>query len=332
MSSEEESTAGGDILLTDQGERFKLAQAIYGAVTAKTEKLSHSHNANVLITRSDLDQLDAKCDQACSQWRVLNNSTSVTVHHTDDNKEQFSSYRRFGIYDTSRTSPVESIVYERDMLLALPGVKKPQPYKLTVRILSRVALYKRMERDMASPPSFFRFFQGGAVVIEIEYVDYVVARTLLSTLDSWVAEVEKIEAWSWATRLHDHTHWIPRAATVALVAVALMTTVAITPNALSENSGHSDLATWILIAGTGLWLVGVVARTIGRWVEHSIDSIIAISAVKLNKGDERLLTEYHKRNRWRFIRAAGGVVLITAQGIAVEVVGPQLANWLLLGG
>src|SRR5690606_20583418 len=105
------------------------------------------------------------------------------------NKETFSSFERFEIYDTSRMSPVETVVYELNILLTIPHSEKPQNYKVTIRAMSRIAFYKRMQEDAPMPP-FMRLFGGSAVVAEIEYVDYVIARNILSMVDSWIAEVE----------------------------------------------------------------------------------------------------------------------------------------------
>jgi hypothetical protein len=72
-------TAGTAII--EENDQFKIAQAIYNAVTGKTEKLSRPYSKDYLITADDVRQLHLKCQQACGQWVVLNKSESITVHH-----------------------------------------------------------------------------------------------------------------------------------------------------------------------------------------------------------------------------------------------------------
>lgn len=52
-------------------EAFKIAQAIYHAVTGKTEKLSKNYTENFRITIEDILQLHAKCEQMCGQWTII---------------------------------------------------------------------------------------------------------------------------------------------------------------------------------------------------------------------------------------------------------------------
>ena len=111
----------------------------------------------------------------------------VTVRHIDENEETFSSFDRFLIYDSSKTAPVESIVYEFNVLIRIKGFDKPQNYKTRVRILSRLALAKHMEDD--SMPPFFPLFRQPTILVEVEYVDYVIARNMLGMAETWVNEV-----------------------------------------------------------------------------------------------------------------------------------------------
>jgi len=317
--------------IIEAGERYQVAQAIYNAVTAKTEKLTQRFSVDCVIHAHDFDQLEAKCAQACTQWQVLKSSTNVAVHHIDDNSQQFSSYERFRLYDKSRTAPVESVVYERDMLMRLPNLEMPQHYKVTVRVMSRAALVTRMRRELGPPPfeNLLRFFGGASIIVEITYVDYVIARNMLSTIDSWVREVERAPTWAWAVRLHPYTIWIRRAIVLALVLIAVITAAVITPDILKPRSSAADLARWLIIAGSGIWLAGIAAERFGRMIERALDDIAPVSAILLNKGDERLQANDEQKNRNRAIRAAVGVFFSIGQGVVTKSLSLAIARWLM---
>ena len=102
------STSQNNVIIQST-EAFKIAQAIYSAVTGKTEKLSKIFSDNYKITEADILQLHAKCEQMCTQWNVLSKNENITIQHTDDNKQNFSSIERLKLYDKSQTSPVEGI-------------------------------------------------------------------------------------------------------------------------------------------------------------------------------------------------------------------------------
>tara|TARA_B110001469_G_C9571435_1_gene283345 strand:- start:99 stop:1088 length:990 start_codon:yes stop_codon:yes gene_type:complete len=303
----------------DDGDRFKIAQAIYNSVTGKTEKLSRSFGKNYIITADDIKQLHMKCEQACSQWEILQKNSSITVHHLDDNKEIFSSTERFSVYDASRTSATESIVYESNILIRLPNVEKPQPYKITVRLLSKVSLMKRMESQMAPPP-FLRFFTAGNIVTEVDFVDYVVARNMQSVIESWVDEIEIESKFGWIEKVQKYTHWIPQVSHFSIVLLFGVTLFQATPTILIDDSKPALLAQWLILAGTTLFLSGILARILGRMAESGIDRVMTISSIQLNKGDKKLLENFKKRNIWRALQATLAIGLIISQGVAVGLI------------
>ena len=304
-------------IVIDDAEHFKIAQAIYSAATGKTEKLSKSYSKNYMIRRPDLQQLHSKCQQACSQWNVLQKSSSITIQHIDENKEQFSSFERFDVYDASKTAPIESIVYEFNILVALKGVPKPQNYKATVRIISRMAMLKRMEEDQA-PPGLIRFFGSAAIVVEIEYVDYVIARNILGMIDSWALEVEQNSTLSFCRYLQRVSHWIPTISQVAIILISVLSLAKVTNAALSQNATPPEIVRWLLFAGAGLWVAGIFAKAIGRLIERSVDNVVELSAIVINKGDERLLERFGTKNRWTIIKGCFGIAIVVIQGVFTD--------------
>jgi hypothetical protein len=305
-------------LIVDQAERMKLAQALYGVITGKTEKMTSVHNKGYLIKFADIIQLHDKCNAACSQWQIVQKSTSVTVHHYDDNTEQFSSIDRFKIYDVSKTSAVESVVYEMNILMTLPGVQVPQNYKVTVRMLSRVAMIRRMENDMP-PPGFFRYFMsGGGIVTEIEYVDYVVARNLLAMIDSWVKEVEQLPDWRVILFAQKYSHWLPSVMQFLMVVSATYVLGTASHAVLAESQTPADLARWLIFALGGVFVCGAVGRFLGRFVERAIDDVAELSAIAINRGDERLIERAKRRNRLHVLKIAGGTLFAAIEGVVVS--------------
>jgi hypothetical protein len=316
-------TSGTEIV--DESDRFKIAQAIYNSVTGKTEKLTRTYSKDYLIGLDDIRQLHMKCQQACGQWTVLNKSESITVHHLDDNTETFSSFERFSIYDLSRTSPTESIVYEFNLLLHLPKVEKPQHYKVTVRALSRAAMIRRMEQEMAPPP-FLRLFGGSSIVVEIEYVDYVVARNILGMIDSWTEEIERHSKLSWIRHVQRFTHWIPPIAQFLAIAFIGFSLFAATSTVLTATSTPPLVGRWLILAGTVITLAALLARRLGSLVESGIDQILTLSAIKLNKGDERLIIRYRNRNILKVGQVILGIAGVTANAVGANL----LTDWLKL--
>jgi hypothetical protein len=299
-------------IIVNESDHFKIAQAIYNTVTGKTEKLAKTYDNDFIITLDDVQQLHLKLEQTSSQWKILSKNNNVAIHHVNDNKETFSSIERFKIYDASRTSATESIVYGYNILIELPETEKPQPYRVTVRAISRIAMFGRMEREMAPPP-LLRFFGHVSLIIEIEYVDYNVARNILSAVTSWVDAIERNSKLSWIRKVQNLTHWIPSIFQLVLIPLAGCILFRETGEILPDSATHARLAQWLIVAGVGLAFSISVAKILGRLTESGIDQIITLSAIKINKGDERLIEKYSHRNIWKVMQ-----VLFSLIGIVVH--------------
>ena len=210
----------------------------------------------------------------CTQWTVLQSSNNITINHVDDNKEVYSSVERFKIYDVSRTSPVETIVYEFNILLQLPQTSQAQQYKITVRMNSRAAALLKMEEGN-EPPSWWHYFNPPILIIEIEYVDYVVARNMLSMLETWIAQVEvganpKVLNW-----FQEHSHRVPEIFKFCLVILVGFTFFTVAPTVLIPGSDPAKLAKFVIIALIGSWICAEVAACSEKlWRKALTDSRI----------------------------------------------------------
>ena len=296
------------------GDAFKVAQAIYNAVTGKTEKLTQLYDKNFRIDRESLNQLHAKLSQMTGQWQVIQSTDSITVHHTNDNKDVFSSFERFSIYDRSRAEPVESIVYQYNFLMAMPKAEKPQPYTITVRLLSRAATYDKLERGM--PQTFLRVFQRGTITVEIDYVDYVVARNILSTLDSWVAEITVIPEMRPLLWLQNRSHWVPRVFHFTIFAVGFFA-VSRLASGIDASATPKTVGQLILFALPFLWIALHIAKAIGHVIEEQLDRYAPLSYILLNVGDERVVEKATMKNKSFCRRAITWTASILIEGLCI---------------
>jgi hypothetical protein len=300
-------------------ESFKIAQALYNTVTGKTEKLSKRFSENYKIEMNDVFQLHAKIGQMCAQWDVIEKNENITIHHVNDNKEVFSSLDRFKVYDKSQTSPIETIVYEFNLLVQLRNTPKPQPYKIVVRLGSKVAMQEKVKEDIAGR-LLFRFFRGGVINVDIEYVDYVVARNMLSTLDSWATSVEIQPRNKYLKFMQDNSHRIENSFALFLLMVALTVSVTSTSLLVTSAENNQVLAKFLLISFGFLVVSYFVGKVLGGLIENGIDRISEISYIKINIGDERAISASIANNKKSFFKAVISLGLITIHAISCSYI------------
>lgn len=306
---------------------LQIAQAMYNAVTEKTEKLSRSYLKDFVITRERFYQLHEKCKQACTQWTVTQTSTNVSIFRIDDSREVFSSFERASISDASGTAATESISYEFNILItpANPSTPKPQPYKVTVRAMSRIAAFEKMDRD-GVPSSMFRVFGPQTLIIDVEYVDYSIARNLMSIVNSWVDEIEVPSKLEWAKYIQKHSHHIPKVVQILTFSVLSYSFYKLTPSVITSNAdpvsnaGIQLAIRWVILVGSSLASLCLLAKFIGGFIENSIDNIFPISALKFNIGDDRLYSKYCARNRWILLKGAIAIGFVLFQNVLANFI------------
>src|SRR5690606_7600315 len=120
---------------------------------------------------------------------------AVTLYHLDDQKQIFSSFERFELFDRTTLSPVENVRIEYNFLIVLPQMKKPQSYEIEINIHSRAAMIKkaRTESDMRSD-MIFELFSSNTAHLEITFVDYTVARNFQVAIDSWFKALPEVSS------------------------------------------------------------------------------------------------------------------------------------------
>jgi hypothetical protein len=99
------------------------------------------------LTFDDVDQLHHRITQTCEQYDILSQGCSIRVYYIRNTKDELNSFERFKLQIAGGTEPVESVLLKYDFLVILPTVRKPQRYSISVRVVSRLALERRMREE-----------------------------------------------------------------------------------------------------------------------------------------------------------------------------------------
>ncbi|WLH55663.1 hypothetical protein [Pseudomonas sp. FP2294] len=294
---------------------MKLVQSMYNELTGKTENIGQMLNGNHEITFSDIQQLNFKILQLFEQYSVIEKSCCVTIYHINDSKEQFSSFDRFSFYEKGSKSPCENIRIEYNFLIVLPATKKPQSYKITVDLHSRAALKRKARAEVGVNRRIVQMVAFRTGMIDIEYVDYTVARNFMTAINEWYGSVNKNEGfWGYDT-LQDNSHKISSVFSVlslfCLFFVIYFNSEQLVPPAASLHQLYLAMVVSIFSA----IFISVVAGRFGSACESLIDVYAPVSGLILNKGDDDVLSEQRRSN----VKTVVGGILFTAITVGLNV-------------
>lgn len=275
---------------------LELAQVIYKKITEKTEKTIQMYTDNYIINLDSIKQIYTKLNQITNSWVTLGPNCDISVSYVDDTTENFSSAERFFMMDTSKVSPIIDIAFKYTFLhqSVISETEKPfQPYSITIRILNTNAAY---ERDDISPSVFRRFIKA-RLIVEFEYVDYMIVKSLISTVDSWVEGLDTIKSPKVLNFFKKKYNYGGKFCAFVFLLVSSFS-ILLTPLKLNFENLKNSLIIFLMII-SGCSYVGFL---IGDKIEEIIDSFMNNTRISITNGDKKLISKYAKKNKNNFIK------------------------------
>lgn len=331
LAGEEE--APGDLAIIGEGPdtahaiSMKTLQAVYNELTGKTEEIAKRWDKPFQASFGDLEQLNHKFTQVCEQYNIQSARTSVTVFHVDDTKEEFSSFDRFRIYNRSATSPVESVLLKFNFLIVLPKTRKPQNYVVSVRIASRIAAMRLLRRASRPMPRRFLMVLGGQTgIVTISYVDYMVARNLLSVAEGWFNTLASASLPAWANFIRQRSGAFRPLGEYSLAGLTLLLILRVLPVQVTASATPQEIVRFLVLAAASLFLAYRLGHFFGATVEDAVDDWEELGYLALNRGDETELSAARRDNKKAIIRAIGGGVVTLLLGFVASLAANVLSK------
>lgn len=102
-------------------------QALYHAVTGKTETYSKILSKNVIITYHNFEQLYYRIRQQIDHYQLLADPTvTVIVKNKDSKKLQYSSWERFQDFSVNSPDMTSELIIKLEFMIQLPNTVSPQ--------------------------------------------------------------------------------------------------------------------------------------------------------------------------------------------------------------
>lgn len=199
MSDEKENTGKIStselIIRADGGEKAHIRnlpasvmQALYHELTGRTETLKKTFRDDHIITFQEIEQVCNKLNQFIEQYDVKGADFSFDVSFFGGTRQRLSSLERFMLFDVSAAEKISEIDIRFAFLLATPQVGVYQNYKVIINLRS-YALHK----DFTNLRFGHSRYSDETGSITIEYIDYVVAKSLMSHLSDWIDGCDKFD-------------------------------------------------------------------------------------------------------------------------------------------
>ena len=184
----------GDTLVPLQNLPTTAIQAIYHAVTGKTENLSKSLKKNVVIKYSDFEQLYYRITQQMGHYQLLARPTiTIIVKQADSKTLQYSSWERFREFQINSSDITSEIGIKFEFIMQLANTTSPQRCIVNISLDSGLPILHSNETSRDLP--FFEFFffvaqEFRTVEISIDFVDFLIAKIFANVVEEWFGTLE----------------------------------------------------------------------------------------------------------------------------------------------
>lgn len=321
--------------VTSLPESMQVYQAIYNEITGKTEVISDSVSKFLKIELNDLHQLNKLFEQFLEQYEVSAFNSSITIFHTEGNKERFSSFDRLNFYNVSSSSPIERINLELNVLITPPKLVKPQSYKIVINLIAGAAIIGKAGSeipDKISKALLMRAIQEKAIEFKVEYVDYIIARSISDLIKNWASTIVEHDTNKSIQKIQKYSHLIRVGFSTSFLMMAMLFTlyfsVLILPDSVESNAA---LAQFLIVSAFSIIVIKNIGEYLGRKVERAIDSINTneVSFIFINAGDKKLYNEYQKDVRADKLRAFRSIVLGLFVGVASSIIATAIYSYMV---
>lgn len=306
---------------------FQLAQDFYNEITGKSERLRELNSDPFILKLNDVEQLYHRLIQSTEQYNIVSFHETYTVNYIDDSSERHSSLERLKLHNGSKGAAVEEFIASYNILLILPKTNRPQEYKITVKLVSRVAKIEEIRKRIRSMPFDIPLFQlesANAASFSIDYVDSTVANALMSVLKSWFNTVEKNSVSSSVKIIRKLSSFVPKFTKYGLLSLICYSSWKLSEVYLVANVDAKTTTLFILLSVLCAYLSIRFGMFAGRKAEVALDSIYEQSYINFSSADDNFVKNSSSKIRASKIKAllSLGVTIVVGVGCSL------LANWL----
>lgn len=179
----------------------------------------------------------------------------------------------------------------------------------------------------AAPPKAVAFMGRRTAFIEVEYVDYMVAKNLVRVFDEWYGTIKKNKANKIMRFIQNKSDSIPDLLSFSAASISFVTVVDIMPKYIDVFSANFLIfGQFVAICVFMVFVAISFAKILGEIVENSVDKWSVISYIKITKGDELAISEANRLNRRSIISAILGTVFSFSMSVLGKVSAHILAS------
>lgn len=269
-------------------------QALYHAVTGKTENLRKPYFGNVLVSEEDIDHLLSMIAEQISHYTLLASPTvTVVVKDGAHRSSTYSSWARYKELRVATKEVTSEVLLKIEFVMQLPETLTQQRCVISLTLDSALPVMCNSDFTAQLPAEFARFVMKRgwlALDVSIDFVDFLVAKNFMTHIEEWFEGLSQTAKPKMSAFLIDGQNTIRltimQSGRIGLAAFLL--------SAVYFSRAALNLENVVYILGFGILLSAFVSIIqskvsnfiLGRIISNFIPGVIIISKVDTEKYNE----------------------------------------------
>ena len=269
------------LIMDDKGNEF--AKVLFKKITEHKQKQTQDVSGVYIIEFNHIKNLHLKMTQLCRSLNFSEGACNVTIYFKDDTKSEFNSFELFEKSYTDRPNETLQIIYQynmaKDPIFDSQGnlIQKMEPYVITVVFRN----IRSISENEQIPLFLINRTNLSPIHMEVEFVDYPIATTLISNLNEWVKTVNHQDENSFLVFLQKHNTYFEQLCKCFFLIVPIIVFLF-----FFKNTIPSDYLFKSLLGAFCLLIIFMeIGKIIGSRLEFLTDSIQDSSRILLTTGD-----------------------------------------------
>ena len=299
-------------------------QEMHRSITHKSETFRKIFERPNRYDIEDIEDLHKKIMQLAEPIPTISKTYNITVTYLESAQTVHESFDNFKMnLNTAAATKLITLTY--NFLLEHVQTRNAYPYRISVDIISSIAVSAEMGNHSMLPSFIIRDMAKGSGRTEIEYVDYSIAQNFMHTISQWFESRNlSISTPPFTKFLQKKSRPIPFISkNISLFIYAYVAWKFLVFYNLCDSLNHLALFA-IFAIPLGIFIQELAERS-GYSIRENIDRIGELSYINLTRGDKELFEKFEKNNSKRKRKA----LIKAARDVLIGILSAAIAKYLL---
>lgn len=287
LSNDSGGSEHSDVQIGNVSTSLEIVQELFKQFTIKSNKLAKIYPNNVVISGDDICRLHQSILEAFRVFKIETASLFSQIYYGDGTNVRHNSPNDLLDSASKQSAETESVLLQYNFLMSIPNTKELQKCELSIRMISRMVIEKKIESELGSNPAKLMLsLMVRAVIVEIDHGNIIVATSISSIIDKWVSTLHQNELSMTMKFLKLRSSSIP----IILARISAIAAALVCLNQATDIGAELDqyikIATWITFSFVVILMSHTISRALGQYIEYRIDAWSPLSYISLTKMDE----------------------------------------------